>query len=281
MTAIALVVSDVDGTLVDPDKRLTEASQQVVRKLHERGIGFTFVSSRPPFGLRMLVEPLGLALPFGAFNGCALVAPDLKPIAQHLIPAPVARQSIEMLTDFGTDVWLFTIDRWLVRNLSGEYVPREKRTVATEPRLVESFDPHLASAAKIVGSSRDFDRLAHCEASMRETLGERASVARSQPYYLDITAAGFGKGTFVDDIAGRLGIASEAIAVLGDMENDLAMFARAGCAIAMGNASEAVKQQAKYVTASNREDGFARAIERYILGASDGVSTMRHFDAGS
>ncbi len=281
MTAIALVVSDVDGTLVDPDKRVTEASRRAVRKLHERGIGFTFVSSRPPFGLRMLVEPLGLKLPFGAFNGCALVAPDLKPVAQHLIPEAAARQSVDMLTDSGVDVWLFTIDSWLVRNLSGDYVAREKRTVMTEPRLVESFDPYLASAGKIVGASGDFDRLAACEASMRKALGERASAVRSQPYYLDITAAGFGKGTFVDDIAKRLGVAREAIAVLGDMENDLAMFARAGSAIAMGNASDAVKQQAKYVTASNREDGFALAIERYILRSSEDVSTMRQFDAGS
>jgi hypothetical protein len=267
VTAISLVVSDVDGTLVDPDKRLTDASRQAVRRLAERGIAFTIVSSRPPFGMRMLVEPLGLTLPFGAFNGCALVAPDLQPIAQHLIPEAVVRESIAMLTDSGVDVWLFTLDRWLVRNRDGDYVAREQRTVATEPQLVASFDPFLASAAKIVGSSRDFDRLAQCEGAMRDALGARASVARSQAYYLDITAAGFGKGTFVEEIARRLAVPLEKIAVLGDMENDLAMFVRAGCAIAMGNASETVKQQATHVTASNREEGFAFAIERYVLGS--------------
>jgi len=263
---ISLVISDVDGTLVDPDKRLTDPSRRAVCRLRERGIAFTIVSSRPPFGLRMLVEPLSLELPLGAFNGGAIVAPDLRAIEQHLVPEQVARESLAMLDGFAVDVWFFTIDSWLVRDLSAHYVPRERRTVQAEPQLVASFDPYLAHAAKIVGSSSDFDRLAECEAAMRASLGERASVSRSQPYYLDITPAGLSKGTFVDGLSRRLAVPAEEIAVLGDMENDLEMFRRAGFSIAMGNASDEVKRRASCVTASNKEEGFALAIERYILG---------------
>jgi len=262
VTQISLVISDVDGTLVDPDKRLTDASKRAVRSLHESGIRFTIVSSRPPFGLRMFVEPLSLKLPLGAINGCTIVAPDLETIEQHLVSEPVARQSVDMLRAFGVDVWLFTADNWLVEDLSGNYVSRERRTIQAEPRLTASFDPYLAQAAKIVGSSPSFDKLAECEAAVRQALGSCASVVRSQPYYLDITATGFSKGTFVENLSGRLAIPAKAIAVLGDMENDLAMFGHAGVAIAMGNASLG----ARYVTASNEDDGFAIAIERYILG---------------
>jgi len=265
VTEISLVISDVDGTLVDPDKRLTDASKRAVRRLHESGISFTIVSSRPPFGLRMLVEPLSLKLPLGAINGCSIIAPNLETIEQHLVPEPVARESIDMLMAFGVDVWLFTPDSWRVRDLSGNYVAHETRTIQTEPRLTARFDPYLAQTLKIVGSSQSFDRLSECEAAMRTALGRRASVARSQPYYLDITPAGLDKGTFVENLAKRLAISSKAIAVLGDMENDLAMFRHAGLAIAMGNASVEVKRQAKYVTASNADDGFALAIERYIV----------------
>lgn len=270
MTAISLVISDVDGTLVDPDKRLTDASKRAVRRLQENGIGFTIVSSRPPFGLRMLVEPLSLRLPLGAINGCTIIAPNLEPIEQHLVPAPVARQSVDMLRAFGVDVWLFTADNWLVPDLAGNYIPRERRTIQAEPRLTASFDPYLAQASKIVGSSPSFDKLAECEAAMQKALGRRASVARSQPHYLDITAARFSKGTFVENLSRRLAIPSKAIAVLGDMENDLAMFGHAGLAIAMGNASIDVRRPAKYVTASNEDDGFAMAIERYILACPTG-----------
>jgi hydroxymethylpyrimidine pyrophosphatase-like HAD family hydrolase len=70
---------------------------------------------------------------------------------------------------------------------------------------------------------------------------------------------------FLEALSKRLAVAPAEIAVLGDMENDLAMFRKAGLSIAMGNASAEVKRQADCITASNADDGFAQAIERYII----------------
>jgi hypothetical protein len=264
---ISLVISDVDGTLVTPDKRLTDANVRAVKLLHDRGIGFTVNSSRPPIGVRELIEPLSLKLPIGTFNGGAIVGPDLKVIEQHLVSEPAARSALDVLAAFGADVWIFTPDQWLVRNPAGDYVPRERQTIQAEPFVVGDFGAYLLRAAKIVGSSMDFECLAECEVAMRETLAGQASVARSQPYYLDVTAPNVDKGTVIDVLSNRLAVAPAAIVVLGDMENDLAMFRKAGLSIAMGNASPEVKRQANYVTHSNNENGFARAIERYILDA--------------
>ena len=86
MTRIKLVVSDVDGTLLTKDKTLTEASRTAVRRLHEAGIGFTIVSSRPTIGMGFLIAPLSITLPFGSFNGSSIVDPALRPVEQHLIP---------------------------------------------------------------------------------------------------------------------------------------------------------------------------------------------------
>jgi Cof subfamily protein (haloacid dehalogenase superfamily) len=265
VSAILLVVSDVDGTLVAPDKQLTAASVRAVRLLRERGIGFTVNSSRPPMGVRMLIEPLSLRLPIGTFNGGATIGPDLEVIERHLVPEPAARRALDVLAAFGADVWIFTTDSWLVRDPGGAYVPRERRTIQADPTVVADFDRCLADASKIVGSSADFAILAKCEAAMREALGGEVSVVRSQPYYLDITAPDLDKGTFVDALSKRLGVPPAAIAVLGDMENDVAMFRKAGLSIAMGNASPQVQRQANYVTAANSEDGFAQAVERYVL----------------
>jgi hydroxymethylpyrimidine pyrophosphatase-like HAD family hydrolase len=87
---------------------------------------------------------------------------------------------------------------------------------------------------------------------------------RSQTYYLDITPPGFNKGTFVKAMAKRLGIATVAVATIGDMQNDLAMFAVSGTSIAMGNAADNVKDQATHVTATNEQDGFAEAMEMIL-----------------
>ena len=107
MTRIALVVSDVDGTLVTHDKVLTDAAKDAVRRLSDAGIGFTIVSSRPTVGMRFLIEPLAITLPVGSFNGSSIVDPQLNPIEQHLIPAATAQTSLDVLDEFGVDVWLF------------------------------------------------------------------------------------------------------------------------------------------------------------------------------
>ena len=261
MTRIALVVSDVDGTLLTKDKTLTERALRAAQRLHEAGIAFTITSSRPAIGMRFLVEPLGITLPVGPFNGSSIVDINMHPIEQNLIPASAAERAIEVLNKFGTDIWLFTNEVWLTKHPDGDYVPNEKRAIRADPTIVDDFSPYLSAACKIVGSSRDFELLVRCEAAMHEALGDQAFAVRSQDYYLDITPPGRDKGTFVTAMAQRLGIPLDAVATIGDMHNDVAMFKVSGLSIAMGNASDEVKSFASRVTTSNEEDGFANAME--------------------
>jgi Cof subfamily protein (haloacid dehalogenase superfamily) len=264
MTRIALVVSDVDGTLLTKDKVLTDGTKAAVRRLHAAGIGFTIVSSRPTIGMGFLIEPLSITLPVGAFNGSSIVDAGLKPIEQHLIGSSVAQRSLDVLNAFGVDIWLFSNDRWYTRNPDGEYVPLEKRAIKADPTIIDDFTPHLGEACKIVGASSDPALLQRCEAAMREAVGVEATAVRSQTYYLDITPPGHDKGTFVDAMTRRLGIPAAAVATIGDMENDLPMFARSGVSFAMGNAADSIKQQATHVTDSNERDGFAAAVEMIL-----------------
>ncbi len=266
MTRIALVVSDVDGTLLTKDKLLTDRAIGAAQRLQRAGIAFTITSSRPTIGMRFLIEPLGITLPVGAFNGSCIVDPTLKPVEQHLIPHAAARRALEVLGDFGVDVWLFTSDRWLVLNNRGPYVAHEGRTIRADPTVVPDFTPYLSKACKIVGSSDDAAGLQRCEAAMQEALGTQATAVRSQSYYLDITPPGVDKGTFVQAIARRLGISTDVVATVGDMQNDLAMFRVSGTSFAMGNATDDVKRQATHVTASNEDDGFAQAMEQILTG---------------
>jgi Cof subfamily protein (haloacid dehalogenase superfamily) len=264
MSRISLVISDVDGSLVTPDKRLTEAAIKAVKDLADRDIGFTITSSRPAFGMRMLVEPLGLRLPFGAFNGSLIVDPALIVLRRTVISASAARIAIDSLKAAGVDIWLFTADRWLITRDDGHYVPREQATIQTDAVTVSSFDDFVSDACKIVGVSADPEKLARCEIAMQATLAGQATAFRSQSYYLDITPAGQDKGTFVETMAARLDISPRNIATIGDMQNDLAMFGKSGLSFAMGNAHDDVKAQATCVTDTNENDGFAKAVDRII-----------------
>ena len=267
MTRISLVVSDVDGTLVTSDKVLTERAIAAVRRLHEHQIGFSICSSRPPFGLRMLIEPLQLKLPFGGYNAGAIVAPDLTVIEQKLIPPDVAKEAARLFRRHRVDCWLFTGNQWLVINPRGDHVEHESRTVRTPPTVVPDFtDAHFAAVGKIVGPSDDHALVARLATLLQTALAGRANIARSQPYYCDVIPTGVDKGRLVELLAERLNVPQAEILVLGDMENDLEMFRKGGFAVAMGNAADEVKRAAQATTAANDEDGFAVAIERYVFG---------------
>jgi Cof subfamily protein (haloacid dehalogenase superfamily) len=263
---ISAVVSDVDGTLVTDDKVLTARARAAVADLRVSGIPFAIISSRPPRGLGMLLEPLGITTPICGFNGGVLAAPDLSVITAHLLSPELARRAVDMLEARHVQVWIFSGQEWLIRDPDAPYVGFEERTVGFRPTTVKDFGPALDAAAKIVGVSMDFALLARCEGDVRAGLADRASVARSQPYYLDVTHPLANKGAALSELARLLAVPLQEIAVIGDGGNDVAMFARSGLSIAMGNASPEVQRAADLVTDSNSDDGFAKAIQRFILG---------------
>jgi Cof subfamily protein (haloacid dehalogenase superfamily) len=270
MTRISLVVSDVDGTLVTSDKHLTPPTIAAVEALRESGILFSITSSRPGFGMRSLIAPLKLDLPIGPFNGSSLVNPDLTVIEESVLPRDAAQKSLALLARHKVDVWVFTNAQWLIQRDDGKYVPHEFNTIATAPHQVDNFGDALDHCCKIVGASDDFELLARCEQELQSVLGTTAHAARSQNYYLDVTPPGRDKGTFVAALAARLDIPLSEVVTIGDMSNDLPMFAKSGYSFAMGNASDAVKAQAKDVTDGNNADGFAKAMRKLLAMVNQG-----------
>jgi Cof subfamily protein (haloacid dehalogenase superfamily) len=266
---VSLLIADVDGTLVTKDKILTERAQQAVRGLRAAGIAFAITSGRPPRGMSMLVAPLELTTPIAAFNGGLFVQPDLTILEQHTLPGDVAARVIPTLAAYGLDVWVYRGAEWYLRRRDAPHVDREEWTVKFPPTVVSSFEGVLDDVVKITGVSDDLEAVARCEAETRRQCGPRVSAARSQPYYLDVTHPDANKGTVVRRLSEFLSIPPAEIATIGDMPNDVLMFAKSGLSIAMGNASAEVQQSAHYVTTSYDDEGFANAVERFILGEKE------------
>ena len=263
---ISLVLSDVDGTLVTEDKVLTERARTAVRRLHDAGIRFAITSGRPPKGMSMLFEPLNLATPVAGFNGWLFVNPDLSIIQQKTLLPDIAAQAVELIRQHGLDAWVYSGNEWLITQRKAPRVEREAWTVQFEPKVVDDFADALQQAAKIVGVSDDLVKVQGCETDVQAAFGHSATASRSQPYYLDITHRDANKGAVVDYLSRVLSIPVSEIATIGDQQNDVLMFKRSGFSIAMGNASDQVKSQASASTDSYNDEGFAKAIERLILG---------------
>jgi len=264
-TAACLFVSDVDGTLVTPDKNLTPAAIAAAGELHAAGVPFTLVSARPPRGMAWLIAALGVTQPFAAFNGGTLVGPDQQILEAHRLAAGAASQTLALLETRGVDAFVFADGAWLVRDASGPHIARERHTVGFDPTVVANFDAVIDRIDKLVCVSDDLAQLDAVEATLRPALAGRANIERSQPYYLDITHPVANKGDAVRRLAERLGVALADTVVIGDMTNDLAMFRVAGFAIALGQAPPAVKAEAAAVTGANTEDGFAKAVRTLVL----------------
>jgi Cof subfamily protein (haloacid dehalogenase superfamily) len=264
VTLIRLLLSDVDGTLVTREKELTPRSVEAVHHLHDAGILFAVTSGRPPRGMSMLVEPLAISTPIAAFNGGLVVEPDLDVVEERVVRSDLVAPTIELMESFELVVWVYRGADWLVRDPDGPHVAREANTVRFEPTVVDSFEG-IGEVAKIVGVSDDYAAVATAADAAREDLGDDVSASRSQPYYLDVTHPKANKGYVVRFLSERYGIAEAEIATIGDGPNDVLMFERSGLSIAMGNADPEVQRAATHVTATNDEDGFAEAVELFIL----------------
>lgn len=279
---IKLLLADVDGTLVTHDKVLTERAKAAVAKLRAAGIEFAMTSGRPPRGMQMLIEPLALTTPIAAFNGGMFVRPDLSLIEQRVLQADVVEPAMQITEANGLDNWIYRGTDWFVRQRHGPHVDREEWTVKFPPTVVPSFDGLTNDVAKLVGVSDDLAAVQKCESAVlarfakdlhchhsnpqRESYSS-VSAARSQPYYLDVTHPEANKGSVVLFLSKTLGIPVDQIATIGDMPNDISMFKESGISIAMGQSSEEVKKAATYTSSSSEEEGFANAVDRFILAA--------------
>jgi hydroxymethylpyrimidine pyrophosphatase-like HAD family hydrolase len=123
------VISDVDGTLVTDDKRLTSRAQATVAHLRASEIKFSMISSRPPRGVGMLTAALGVTTPIGCFNGGVIAAADGSVVTAHMLSPAVARRAVDTLDAHGVQVWIFSGQDWLLRDSDGPYVGLEARTV--------------------------------------------------------------------------------------------------------------------------------------------------------
>jgi len=186
-------------------------------------------------------------------------------VEQRVLPEELVQPVADLIGSFGLDVWVYRGADWYVPDLAGSHVAREAATVKFGPKVMTSLDGLTSDVAKLVGVSDDLDAVARASSAAHGRFGDHVSAARSQPYYLDVTHPDANKGAVARYLSAKYASPPEAIATIGDMPNDVLMFAHSGLSIAMGNASLDVQRSARRVTTSNADEGFAHAVEQFIL----------------
>ncbi|MGA9563882.1 MAG: Cof-type HAD-IIB family hydrolase [Candidatus Korobacteraceae bacterium] len=263
---VTLVVSDVDGTLLDDNKHLTPGAPAAVQRLYASGIRFTIASARPPQMVRELVRELHVREPFACFNGALFVGPDETVLHELVMSAKDAQTVADRIVRSGFDLWVWTDTDWYVSNPTGPHVAHHEEQMGSTASPLTTHDMSQFRVLKLVGVSDDHDALAQAEKDLGDLKGGSFSATRSSPYYLDVTDAKANKGEVVLTLSRMLNIPTTQIATIGDMTTDTLMFRQSGVSIAMGNATDDVKALAKFATRSNEEDGFAYAMDHFVLG---------------
>jgi Cof subfamily protein (haloacid dehalogenase superfamily) len=188
-------------------------------------------------------------------------------IEQRVLPEDLVQPVADMMGSFSLDVWLYSGADWYVPKADGPHVAREAWTVKFEPKIMTDGLKGLTGAvAKLVGVSDDTDAVTKAAEAVHDKFGDHVTAAASQPYYLDVTHPKANKGEVAKYLAAKYKLETDDIATIGDMPNDVLMFAHSGLSIAMGQSSPEVKRAARRVTTSNEDEGFANAVEKFILG---------------
>jgi len=216
--------------------------------------------------VRELVTKLQVREPLACFNGALFVGPDGDVLQEIQMSSSDAQVVADFIAKQGFDLWVWTDSDWFVSNPNGPHVARHESQMGRKATPLATRDMSQFRVLKLVGVSDNYDAVARAEADLAKSGGPTISGTRSSSYYLDVTDARANKGEVVLRISEMLQIPTKEIATIGDMTTDTFMFRKSGASIAMGNAFDDVKAQAKFVTKTNEENGFAYAMDHYILG---------------
>ncbi len=270
---IAVVVSDVDGTLVTNDHTITAAVRGAVEAVVRRGKRFLLASARAPRGILFLYEELGVPVgPFVALNGALVAGADGRPMRRVLMPGDAAVAVLDLAVAHGLTPNALVDGQWMV-TARDDWVRQEERAVRYAATEVGDLRPVVTGGLEKILLMGAVDRIARWEErfAARTDLSGQVQASRSNPWYVEVTAHGVSKCSAVLFLLDHLGIPPASMMAIGDGMNDRELLRAAGLGVAMGHASAEVKAAAAAVTGSNDEDGLASALWTWVLGEGTAV----------
>lgn len=265
---VKMVFSDIDGTLLTDDKRVTARTEAAVKGLLQKGIPFVLVSARMPEAIYPITEKMGIEIPLICYSGGLVLTREGETLASTVMEADVTSRFLEEAGRRFPDATVnyYAGHHWYVRDRKDPRVIFEMEITGAKAeeadfgaRLQEGILPH-----KILMMMEPPD----CEQAERELqeIFPSLNVVRSAPTLLEIMDRSVTKASGIEVMLRHYGLTADEALSFGDNYNDLEMLRYTGTSVAMGNAPDAVKAAATDVTRSNEEDGIYAYLSRNVLG---------------
>ncbi|MBS7577937.1 MULTISPECIES: Cof-type HAD-IIB family hydrolase [unclassified Enterococcus] len=270
MQKVRLVMSDIDGTILNSHHQLTSAAKSCVNNLISQGIYFILASARPPKAMIGIAEELAIKMPLVAFNGALITVPLAEGRFKEIYSLPLEKLDailvLQTLKAFEANIStnVYASDHWFVESVD-PWNQIESQITGIEPEVID-FNVLIQSEVSLhkilcIGEPEELTKL---ELALERLNIFGISFVRSKANYLEIINAQVSKLGAMIELSRLLKIPLRDIVAIGDNDNDLPMIIHAGLGIAMGNASVEVQNQADRVTLNNNEEGFAHALAPLI-----------------
>ncbi|MCW6027692.1 sugar-phosphatase [Stenotrophomonas sp. SRS1] len=268
--AIELVAIDMDGTLLDPSHTLTPRVMQAIARARAQGVQVVLASGRPVSGMAPFLQQLGIASEQDYCIACNGAVVQNIGSGQRVIEFPLSFEDFVFCERISRELGIHfqaldgrrmytpnqDISHYTVADSHLSNVPLSYRRVADMDPAMQFIKLMMIDEPEVLDAA--IQRLP-------SELTDRFAVLKSAPFFLEVFDHRAGKGPSLEKLAAHLGVDRANVMAVGDQENDLTMLQFAGTSVAMGNAIPAVKQTARFETATNAEDGAALAIERFVL----------------
>ncbi|MGV3346440.1 sugar-phosphatase [Enterobacteriaceae bacterium LUAb1] len=267
---IKMIAIDLDGTLLDDQHNISNEVISAISRARENGINIVLASGRPYSGIKPYLEQLALHKP-GTYcvsnNGSVIHdAANGNHLADHLLNMNDYKKIYQVTEPLALSLHALGNNQIYTANeIIGHYTVHEAYLTRTplNYKPIENMPTDILFTKLMISSEPD--KLSSMIKNIPEALFNHYTLLRSTPYFLEVLNRDANKGLAIKSLAKKLNISKNEIMCIGDQNNDLPMFNFASVCIAMGNATDELKQRATHVTLSNNENGVAIAINKYTV----------------
>lgn len=261
----AVLALDLDGTLTDSKKRISERTKESIDKFIAAGGTVALASGRPTFGVMPVAKILELDKKGGyilSYNGgCFLDCKNNKQLFMKELTHEYLPILEKQAKDFGINLMTYNGDKAYALDIDEQYYMIEININHFIRVKADPLTPQITFPIIKCLMTADGDYLAKVEKEMKKYWEGKLNIVRSEPYFLEVTEVGIDKASTITNMVKKLGKSVDNLICCGDGFNDLSMIRAAGIGIAMANAQERVRAAADYITKSNDEDGIVDVVE--------------------
>lgn len=264
-----LIALDLDGTLLNSDRKISIENQQAIAAAREKGVKVVLVSGRPTEGVLGHVKTLNMLSDDDyilSYNASLVQSAKSKTVIhKQILTGKDAKYIANLASKFGAYAHAFSVQKGLITPVLNQYTDRESM-VNGMPITVFDFTD-LSDEEGILKTMvvADPDKLRAFIDQLPREIYDRYTIMQSAPFFLEFLNKKSNKGIGVKALADHLSIKTEEVICMGDAGNDVHMIEYAGLGVAMGNATEEIKGLANFITSTNNEHGVAKVINEFVL----------------